>query len=283
MARARIIKPSFFMDEDVSNLGFATRLLFQGLWTLADKRGRLEDRPSFIRVQVFPYDNLEARGVSLNDMLEELAAPRASRPGGFIARYRVGDRAYIQIRNFEKHQHPHPKEPESEIPLYQEVEEKPRKAAESSGKKEMAETKTSVPSVPSVPSHNLEPTNGSGAKAPVTAVAVSPRRAPPTWLTAYGDAWRHRWGSESEPPWGEMASAFKRPLSELERDDFAARWVRFLEAAERPMWARPSRFVQELGQWAPGIPPPRKGKLSVGDQAMVEARKFLEGGDDRSE
>lgn len=116
MPRIRQLKPSFFLDEDLAECSPWARLLFQGLWTLADSKGRLEDRPTWIRVQVFPYDHLETHRVSIDGLLSELANPRKSKPGSFISRYVVGGRGYIQIVNFLKHQKVHPKEPPSEIP-----------------------------------------------------------------------------------------------------------------------------------------------------------------------
>ena len=41
MARARNIKPGFFRNADLAELTFEARLLFIGLWTLADSEGRL--------------------------------------------------------------------------------------------------------------------------------------------------------------------------------------------------------------------------------------------------
>lgn len=105
MARIRDIKPEFFMDEDLAGVSLTARLCFIGLWTLADKAGRLEDRPLRIRAQVFPYD-----AVDVGQLLEELAGQR------FILRYTVGGRGYIEIRSFRKHQRPHPKEQDSVIP-----------------------------------------------------------------------------------------------------------------------------------------------------------------------
>jgi hypothetical protein len=59
MARARNIKPSFFTNEELVELPFSTRLLFIGLWTLADREGRLEDRPKRIKMAIFPADNID--------------------------------------------------------------------------------------------------------------------------------------------------------------------------------------------------------------------------------
>ena len=44
MARARNIKPGFFKNELLVGLPYEYRLLFIGLWTIADRDGRFEDR-----------------------------------------------------------------------------------------------------------------------------------------------------------------------------------------------------------------------------------------------
>lgn len=103
--RARNIKPSFFKNDDLGTLPYAARLLFQGLWCMADREGRLEDRPLRIKVEVLPYDNEDVDGL-LNQLAER----------GFILRYQHGDSRYIQVVNFRKHQNPHIKEAPSTIP-----------------------------------------------------------------------------------------------------------------------------------------------------------------------
>lgn len=105
MARARNIKPSFFTNEDLVELPFEDRLLFIGLWTLADREGRLEDRPKRIKMAVFPADN-----VDVDASLARLAK------SGFIARYEARGIACIQVLNFAKHQNPHVREAASELP-----------------------------------------------------------------------------------------------------------------------------------------------------------------------
>lgn len=105
MARARNIKPSFFTNEDLVELPFEDRLLFVGLWTLADREGRLEDRPKRIKMAVFPADN-----VDVDESLARLAK------SGFIARYEARGIACIQVLNFAKHQNPHVREAASELP-----------------------------------------------------------------------------------------------------------------------------------------------------------------------
>lgn len=105
MARIRTVKPEFFLDDELGQLPALTRLLFIGLWCLADRDGRLEDKPAKIKVQVLPYDDMD-----INKALEQLEA------GRYIIRYEVEGRKVILVRNFAKHQVIHHTEKESEFP-----------------------------------------------------------------------------------------------------------------------------------------------------------------------
>ena len=80
------------------------RLLFIGLWTIADRDGRLLDRPKRIKAELFPYDDCD---------VESLLSQLASR--NFIVRYVANGQKAIQIANFLKHQNPHKAERESDI------------------------------------------------------------------------------------------------------------------------------------------------------------------------
>ncbi len=105
MARSRNIKPGFFSNEHLAELDFATRLLFIGIWTEADREGRLEDRPRRLKMALFPADS-----VDIDRMLDDLDHL------GFIKRYAVGEVKAIQVINWSKHQNPHVKEAKSTIP-----------------------------------------------------------------------------------------------------------------------------------------------------------------------
>lgn len=105
MVRARNIKPGFFKNDVLVEMSFSTRLLFIGLWCIADREGRFEDRPKKIKMELFPMDD-----VDVDAALGELAT------GGFLVRYEVAGKRYVQIYNFAKHQVPHHKEVASEIP-----------------------------------------------------------------------------------------------------------------------------------------------------------------------
>lgn len=105
MARARNIKPGLFKNEILGVADPLYTLLFEGLWVIADRDGRLEDRPLRIKAEVFPYRD----GVNVEPMLTWLAE------NGFILRYVAGGKALIQIIEFAKHQSPHRDEKKSEL------------------------------------------------------------------------------------------------------------------------------------------------------------------------
>jgi hypothetical protein len=105
MPRIRTIKPEFFSNEEIGNLPPEARLLFVGLWTLADREGRLQDRPMRIGAQLFPYDDW-----SIGALLQQLDQ------AGLILRYELYGKKCIQIINFTKHQNPHPKETNYGLP-----------------------------------------------------------------------------------------------------------------------------------------------------------------------
>ncbi len=103
--RARNIKPGFFKNDRLGEVEPLARLLYIGLWCLADREGRLADRPRQIKAEILPYDDCRAE-----ELLEELHRR------GFILRYAAGNESYIWIPAFRKHQNPHPREAASVIP-----------------------------------------------------------------------------------------------------------------------------------------------------------------------
>lgn len=103
--RSRNIKPGFFTNGDLIACDPLTRLLFIGLWTEADPRGILEDRPATLKARLLPGDLCD-----VNVMLDEL------QQRGFIRRYAVNGVHCIQIVNFSKHQNPHIREQSSDLP-----------------------------------------------------------------------------------------------------------------------------------------------------------------------
>lgn len=116
--RCRNIKYAFFVHDVLPKCEPLARLLFIGLWCMADRAGRLEERIHKIRLQLMPCDECDIE--SLLGQLEQ---------HGFIIRYVADGLKCIQVVNFLKHQHPHFKEPPSRFappPGY--VDEKPKTA-----------------------------------------------------------------------------------------------------------------------------------------------------------
>lgn len=106
MARSRNIKPGFFKNELLGTADPLLSLLFASLWCLADRDGRLEDRPLRIKAETFPYRDAVVIDALLAD-LERL---------GFITRYQVDGLRLIQVNEFHKHQNPHHTERASQLP-----------------------------------------------------------------------------------------------------------------------------------------------------------------------
>jgi hypothetical protein len=92
--RIRSVKPEFWQDERLARLPHVTRLLFIGLWGIADDEGRLRGNPLFIRAQVFPYEP----HADVETALAELEN------AGLIVRYEADSEAFVWVRNFRKHQ-----------------------------------------------------------------------------------------------------------------------------------------------------------------------------------
>lgn len=109
MARARNIKPAFFDNDELADNDPLGRLLFIGLWTLADCNGNLEWRAKRIKKQILAYDDCCIESLAIN--LDK---------SGFVRFYSDGEKMYLNVINFEKHQNPHKNEKSkgSEIPDY---------------------------------------------------------------------------------------------------------------------------------------------------------------------
>jgi hypothetical protein len=103
--RRRNIDPDFFSSDQVISCSMEARLLFIGLWTIADREGRLRDEPTRIKRQLFPDDK-----TAVPKWLDELAS------AGLLDRYSVDDEPLICIPSFPDHQTIHPHEAASKLP-----------------------------------------------------------------------------------------------------------------------------------------------------------------------
>jgi hypothetical protein len=104
--RARSIKPGICDNELLGTADPFCTLLFERLWMMADREGRLEDRPLRIKAQAFPY----REGLDIETLLVWLTT------NGFILRYTVGTQRFIQVIKFLEHQKPHQNEKPSVLP-----------------------------------------------------------------------------------------------------------------------------------------------------------------------
>lgn len=97
MARIRSIKPEFFADELLGTLPRDLRLLYVGLWTLADDDGRFRANPALIRSALFPYDE-DLTQHQVSDWLGTLAGHDR------VLLYEHGGQQYGVIRRWSQHQ-----------------------------------------------------------------------------------------------------------------------------------------------------------------------------------
>lgn len=99
--RARNIKPGFFLNSELAELDFASRLLFIGLWCYSDREGRFEWKPKQIKATIFPYDNVNIEKLLCNLMSLHFITCHDG----------IG-----YVEHFKKHQNPHPHEAKSILP-----------------------------------------------------------------------------------------------------------------------------------------------------------------------
>lgn len=107
----RTIRPEFFTDDTIAELEPRARLLLLGLKALADREGRLADRPRQIKAFVFAYDDFTVADIECD--LHELATCEHPK----IIRYKAADGLrLIQISDWHLDQKPHMKEGPSTFP-----------------------------------------------------------------------------------------------------------------------------------------------------------------------
>jgi hypothetical protein len=102
--RARNIKPGFFIDSKIGKLSGNEKILYIGLWCIADKEGFFKNEPEEIKVQIFPYETK----IDIKKMLSNLIQLNLIKSNADI-------KEYCYIPNFIKHQRPHPDEAKSKV------------------------------------------------------------------------------------------------------------------------------------------------------------------------
>jgi hypothetical protein len=249
MARARTIKPGFFANDTLAEVHPLGRLLFAGLWTIADRAGRLEDRPRRIKAAVLPYDECDV------DALLGVLAER-----GFILRYARGTARYIQILRFEAHQNPHKNEGASTIPAPGDSAATPGDAPEQHGTRtvQAPEQHGTNPAdhFNQITDHLIGTPSESGAAAADAAIDAPAKTAVADGdVYALVDAWAN--ATDRRPaqlqgrPRLEAFNALKPVAGDVTADDVRAcvAWFR-----SDPFWAAPGKLTvlklaDTLPQW----------------------------------
>ena len=251
MARARNIKPGLFKNEVLGVADPLYTLLFEGLWLLADRAGRLEDRPLRIKAEIFPY----REGLDMASMLSWLEQ------NGFIRRYSSNGLALIQITEFVKHQNPHKNEPESELPPPEEIgrsSENIGSARADSGFR-IPDSGLRIPDAPATP-----------AAPPAPALPEKPRK-PKRTETELPDDFAiservSQWAAEKGyGQLGEHLEAFKRKAKA--RSYRYASWDDAFMEAIREDWAK------LRGRTPTGSAPPPESKPPTGPDPALEKIK----------
>lgn len=231
MSRARNLKPGFFKNEELAELPFEYRILFQGLWCLADRDGRLEDRPKRIKAEVFPYDE-----VDVSAGLDALAR------AGFIVRYASDSGAFIQVVAFAKHQNPHCKEQASVIPP------PPEKSITSEQHRTCTVHVPEIPELAGLIPDSLNPITDSREKALAPSEPPKPDRSPsgsrlpPDWQPSAEDiAFAER--ERPDVDWRVEADKFRdywhgKPGKDGRKTTWPGTWRNWIRRADRRPGAR---------------------------------------------
>lgn len=267
MPRARNIKPSFFRNPDLAELEPIERLLFIGLWTMADREGRLEDRPRYIKFELLPSDQFDI-DVALNALQNR----------GFILRYEHGDGRFIQVVNFVKHQNPHVKEAPSTIP-----------APDKHGASMVQDTTQNAASTPSYldpdpvvgsSSGNLDPDPPPKPPTPIRPVPAAPDRPgkPDPSFDAFWEAWPKKEGKQAAiAAWRKLRltpDAVQDVLDAIPRQQAAKDWPRenWRYCPNPATWLNQRRWEDEVPE-----PVPERRELIGKDKERADVmRRVLE-------
>lgn len=112
--RNRMVKAEFWTDPELLRWPMAKRLLYQGLWAIAEDSGCLEDDPFGWKLQLFPSPlDVEVTVDVLTTWRNELIG------AGKLYPYQADGKAYLFIRTFHQHEHPrNPQRPDLPLPQW---------------------------------------------------------------------------------------------------------------------------------------------------------------------
>lgn len=267
--RARFVKPGLFKNAGLADLPMGATVLFAGLLSLADREGRLPDNPRLIRSEVFPMRD----DVTTADVDGWLAG-LADSPERFVVRYQVGDRRFLAITGWHRHQRPHWREAASVIPpppgvvgdIPEEIQdvESSRNLdlfqAEGRPKDARRTPEGCVQDPGSNPSESESesecPGSAKDGSSFAQGSAKNARRMPEpskgNWLAPYLAAWDEIRGGLL--PAGKAAAHLKPVDDRYGPDTGVAGWRAYL-LARQGRDASPAYFAEDAGRWCGGARP----------------------------
>lgn len=254
--RARSIKPGVCDNELLGTADPFYTLLFERLWMMADREGRLEDRPLRIKAQAFPY----REGLDVEPMLQWLET------NDFIVRYRSGNDRYIQVKKFADHQSPHVKEAPSKIPAPDSSGASTVQAPDKHGASPVPDRE--IPALAALTPSSLTPDSGlrtadsSSLRSQDRTAAPRGRGDEPAPFVEIRKQYPKRGGGQR---WGDALRFFHRRLSEGEKPETILAGVKRYAVFARAVGIEGTEKVQQvatflgdnrgyLEQWHP---PPR--------------------------
>lgn len=114
MPRKRQIDPDIWTSEQFTLLSLPARLLFIGMFSVADDEGRLKGSPAALKARIFPIDTVELEPVRVwRD--EILNARKNDKDTPLALLYEHRGNEYLSVTGFKKHQHINRKYP-SKLP-----------------------------------------------------------------------------------------------------------------------------------------------------------------------
>lgn len=94
MARKRMVDPEFWLDEQITSLGYEFRLFYIGSWNFADDYGVVENSSKKLKAQIFPYDD----DVDCEAMITKLIELKRYIP------FEAEGKKWLYVKNFLKYQ-----------------------------------------------------------------------------------------------------------------------------------------------------------------------------------
>lgn len=112
MARKRMIDPSIWINEDFGTLTNLAKLVFIGLFSIADDEGRGKASPAYIKAVLFPYND-DLRVADIEKALSEISSKMS------VIFYSCDENKYYTLTSWNKWQKID-KPSDSQIPAYKE-------------------------------------------------------------------------------------------------------------------------------------------------------------------